>query len=233
MSTERFGSPIYLMHRGDLHAMLVSAVRQHKPDAIHLCARCSDFEQDKSSVRLHLEDGAHATGDILIGADGLHSTIRRRLFGPAEPKFTGILAWRGLAAIERLPEHLRRPIATQWLGPRGHVTCYPVRRGSLLNMVGQVERDDVGGSIKPGYTPDHTTNACETSSAGISDLLSIIADSVDQFYKVGAVSARAASKMVQSAACLSSWRRLPRDAAVPGARRQHGHRGWLRSGTVH
>ncbi len=181
-STERFGSPMYLMHRGDLHAMLVSAVRRHKPDAIHLSARCTDFEQDESGVRVHLEDGTRVTGDILIGADGLHSTIRRRLFGPAEPKFTGILAWRGLAAIERLPEHLRRPIATQWLGPRGHVTCYPVRRGSLLNMVGEVERDDwqLESWVHPG-----SHDECLRDFVGWhEDLLSII-DSVDQFYKWG------------------------------------------------
>lgn len=139
---ERFGSPMYLMHRGDLHAMLVEAVRREKPGAIHIDARCVDFEQDEAGVRLKLEDGRHVTGDMLIGADGLHSRVRQKLFGPATPKFTGIMAWRGLAPIERLPAHLRRPMATQWLGPNGHVTCYPVHRGKLLNMVGEVERDD-------------------------------------------------------------------------------------------
>ncbi len=139
---ERFGSPMFLMHRGDLHSMLVNAVRQNKPDAIHLNARCADFEQNETEARLKLEDGREIKSDILIGADGLHSRVRQKLFGPAEPKFTGILAWRGMAPVERLPEHLRRPISTQWLGPNGHVTCYPVHYGRLLNMVGEVERDD-------------------------------------------------------------------------------------------
>jgi salicylate hydroxylase len=141
-AVERFGSPMYLMHRGDLHAMLADAVRQAKADAIHLNARAIDFEQDDLAVTLCLSDGRRVMGDVLIGADGLHSQIRQKLFGPASPKFTGIMAWRGMAPIQKLPEHLRRPLATQWLGPNGHVTCYPVHRGELLNMVGEVERDD-------------------------------------------------------------------------------------------
>ena len=125
--TERFGSPMYLMHRGDLHAMLVEAVRAVKPGAIHLNSRCADFEQDERQVRLKLEDGRRIAGDVLIGADGLHSRIRQKLFGAGDAEIHWhSSAWRGLAPTEKLPEHLRKPVATQWLGPNGHVTCYPV-----------------------------------------------------------------------------------------------------------
>lgn len=178
--TERFGSPMYLMHRGDLHAMLVEAVRGMKPDAIHLSARCVGFEQDQSQARLWLEDGRVIAGNVLIGADGLHSRIRQTLFGPAEPKFTGILAWRGVAPVERLPEHLRRPMATQWLGPNGHVTCYPVHRGQLLNMVGEVERDD--WRLESWVHPGSREECLQDFQGWHRDLLAII-DGVDQFYK--------------------------------------------------
>jgi salicylate hydroxylase len=133
---------MYLMHRGDLHAMLVAAVRRLKPDAIRIASRCVDFRQNDAGIELVLEDGRRARGDVLIGADGLHSRVRQSLFGPAEPKFTGVVAWRGMVPIDRLPPHLRRPLSSQWIGPRGHATCYPVRRGELLNFVGEVERDD-------------------------------------------------------------------------------------------
>jgi salicylate hydroxylase len=180
--TERFGSPMYLMHRGDLHTMLVEAVRREKPGAIHLNTRCVDFEQTESETLLKLEDGRQISGDILIGADGLHSRIRQKLFGPATPKFTGIMAWRGLAPVERLPEHLRRPVSTQWLGPNGHVTCYPVHRGTLLNMVGEVERDDwrLESWVEPGSHEE-----CHQDFPGWHrDLLDII-DNIDQLYKWG------------------------------------------------
>jgi len=179
---ERFGSPMYLMHRGDLHAMLVEAVRREKPDAIRLNARCADFEQNETGIRLKLEDGREATGDVLIGADGLHSRIRQKLFGPAAPKFTGILAWRGMAPVDRLPEHLRRPMATQWLGPNGHVTCYPVHRGTLLNMVGEVERDD--WQLESWVHPGSHEECLQDFPGWHRDLLDII-DNVGQFYKWG------------------------------------------------
>lgn len=140
--TLRFGAPMFLMHRGDLQALLVHAVRALKPGAIHLGSHAIGFEQDEHGVTLRLASGEVARGDVLVGADGLHSRIRQQMFGPAAPRFTGIMAWRGLAPVDGLSEHLRRPMATQWLGPRGHVTCYPVRRGKLLNMVGEVQRDD-------------------------------------------------------------------------------------------
>lgn len=179
---ERFGSPMFLMHRGDLHAMLVEAVRARKPNAIHLNARCADFEQGETQVSLMLEDGRCVAGDMLVGADGLHSRIRQKLFGPATPKFTGILAWRGLAPMERLPPHLRRPVATQWVGPNGHVTCYPVNGGKLLNMVGEVERDDwrLESWVEPG-----TQKECLADFPGWHrDLLDVI-NSIDQLYKWG------------------------------------------------
>jgi salicylate hydroxylase len=177
---ERFGSPMYLMHRSDLHAMLVDAVRQRKPSAIHLNARGVDFDQDHSEVRLVLDDRQQILGDILIGADGLHSRIRQKLFGPATPRFTGIMAWRGLAPVDRLPSHLRQPLATQWLGPNGHVTCYPVHQGKLLNLVGEVERDDWQREswVEPG-----SHGECLKDFPGWHrDLLDII-DGIDTLYK--------------------------------------------------
>jgi salicylate hydroxylase len=180
--TERFGSPMYLMHRGDLHAILADAVRQEKPDAIHLNARCIGLDQDDRVVRLKLEDGREVVGDILIGADGLHSRIRQTLFGPATPKFTGIMAWRGMAAVERLPPHLRKPLSTQWLGPNGHVTCYPVRRGELLNVVGEIERDDWQSE---SWIERGSREECLNDFSGWhSDLMAIL-NAIDTFYKWG------------------------------------------------
>ncbi len=78
----------------------------------------------------------------MIGADGVHSRIRNALFGEMPARFTGLLAWRGLVPMERLPERLRRLVGTNWVGPGGHVVHYPVRSGTLLNFVGTAERSD-------------------------------------------------------------------------------------------
>lgn len=139
---ERYGVPMFLLHRGDIHAALVEAVRRAKPGAIHLDHRCTGFEQDGQGVKARFANGATATGDVLVGADGLHSQIRTQMFGASVPRFTGQVAWRGMVPMGRLPEYQRRMVGTNWIGPKAHVTCYPVRRGELFNVVGQVDRDD-------------------------------------------------------------------------------------------
>jgi salicylate hydroxylase len=78
----------------------------------------------------------------VIGADGIHSSVRVCLFGPSKPVFTGCIAWRGLIPMEKLPPRLARMVGMNWLGPHGNVLNYPVRRGELMNFVSMSERDD-------------------------------------------------------------------------------------------
>jgi salicylate hydroxylase len=130
------------MHRGDLHAMLVGAVRALKPHAIHVSAKCVGFAQDGEGVELLLEGATRVRGDVLIGADGVKSVVRSQLFGNDNPTFTGRLAWRGLVPIELLSPPLRRAVSTNWIGPQGSVTTYPVHKGELLNFVALVNRED-------------------------------------------------------------------------------------------
>lgn len=141
-SVERFGAPYWMVHRGDFHAVLLAAVRQAAPEAIRAGNGCIGFEQTADGVTLRLANGETATGDVLIGADGVHSRIRQQMFGEGRAQFTGIMAWRGLVPMERLPEHQRRLVGNNWMGVGGHVVTYPLRRGEILNFVGVVERDD-------------------------------------------------------------------------------------------
>src|SRR6476619_5335267 len=65
-SAARYGAPYFMIHRGDLHQVLIDAVRALKPDAIRLRARCTGFEDDGRSVTLHLANGEPINGDALI-----------------------------------------------------------------------------------------------------------------------------------------------------------------------
>ena len=140
-SIERYGFPYFTVYRPDLLEVLARAVRRMKPDAIRLGSRCLGFEQDGSGVTLELES-ARARADVLIGADGVHSAIRQALFGADRPQFTGVVAWRGIVPIERLPKHMARRVGSNWVGPGGHVVHYPLRAGRLMNFVGALERSD-------------------------------------------------------------------------------------------
>lgn len=141
-SVRRFGAPYWMVHRGDFHAVLLDAVRNAIPDGLWTGHGCTGFEQTANSVTLRLANGEHVTGDLLIGADGVHSRVRQQMFGQGAAHFTGLMAWRGLVPMHRLPPHQRTLVGANWVGVGGHVVTYPLRRGELLNFVGVVERDD-------------------------------------------------------------------------------------------
>jgi len=141
-SVARYGFPYMMFHRADLHEILVNAVRALKPDAIHLNACCAGAETRDGKAVLKFEDGAEVAADAVIGADGIHSNIRQSLFGPDKPRFTGIMAWRGVIDVNDLPDGLLRPVGTNWVGPGGHVVHYYLRGGKLVNFFGAQERDD-------------------------------------------------------------------------------------------
>jgi salicylate hydroxylase len=141
-TAQRYGTPHLLLHRGDLHGILAAAVRALKPDAIRPGRRCVAATQTPDRAEVRFADGTGVTADVIIGADGIHSQVRADLFGADRPQFTGCVAWRGLVAMDQLPPHLAQVLGTNWLGPRGHVLHYPVRRGELMNFISFVERDD-------------------------------------------------------------------------------------------
>ena len=141
-TAQRYGTPHVMLHRGDLHGLLVDAVRALKPDAITLNKRCVSIIPAHDHVEVRFEEGTSVRAAYLIGADGIHSRVRQELFGKDKPEFTGYVAWRGLAAMEKLPPHIAQMLGTNWLGPHGHVLHYPVRRGEIMNFITFVERDD-------------------------------------------------------------------------------------------
>jgi salicylate hydroxylase len=140
--TAKFGYPHCTLHRADLHTILLSAAQKFDNFSLRLTSSVAAFEQDADGVMLRLADGRQFTGDVLIGADGIHSAIRHELFGVSGARFTGGLAWRGTIPIETLPPSMRERTGQTWCGPTGHFVVYPIRRGELINVVGHVDRSD-------------------------------------------------------------------------------------------
>src|SRR5438105_7526192 len=96
ISVERYGFPYFTVYRPDLLVVLERAVRRARPEAIRLASKAVGFTQTGDKVTLDLEGGATAAGDVLVGADGVHSRVRQCLFGADKPQFTGVIAWRGV-----------------------------------------------------------------------------------------------------------------------------------------
>lgn len=136
----RWGAPYLHVHRADLQAVLVEAVRARPDCELQLGAKVAAVEPARDRVEAVLADGRRVGGDALVGCDGLHSVVREALWGRERPRFTRQTAWRGLVETSRLPPGLIPPVAAVWTGPGRHFVHYYVRGGALVNFVGVVER---------------------------------------------------------------------------------------------
>lgn len=163
IAINKYGYPYLTVYRPDLLETLVNAAREIKPDVFHLGKTVTDIEQDEKSATLILQDGSSATGDILIGADGIKSTIRRQLWGPDAPKFSGMMAWRAVIPMHNLPSHMQVMVGSTWIGPGQHLVNYPLRNGTLMNFVGTVERPD--WKVE-SWTIEGTTEECLNDYSG-------------------------------------------------------------------
>ncbi len=141
-SVEKFGFPYYHLHRADLHGVLATALAARAPGSVHLSARVTGFSQTSSGVCVTTQAGETFDVAVLVGCDGIHSTVRETLFGPDDPRFTGCVAWRATIPAERLPAGHVRPVASNWIGRGGHFVHYYLRRGELVNCVGVFESDE-------------------------------------------------------------------------------------------
>jgi 2-polyprenyl-6-methoxyphenol hydroxylase-like FAD-dependent oxidoreductase len=94
---QAFGEPTIAIHRADLHRILLAAL---PPGTVYLNARCIRLDQMKDGAAIHLADGRSAVGDLLIGADGIHSVVRQQLFPGIRLRYSGYTAWRGVVATQ-------------------------------------------------------------------------------------------------------------------------------------
>lgn len=92
---DKLGAPTIVIHRAEFQAALREKVG---PDALQLGARFVAFEQDENGITASFADRQRVRGRLLIGADGIHSSIRQQLFPQSIPRYAGYTAWRGVAA---------------------------------------------------------------------------------------------------------------------------------------
>lgn len=126
------------MHRADLIEILASAL---PADVVHVGHRCIALEQDAETARLSFENGTVIESDLVIAADGIHSTLRPYVFPPSRPVFSGSVAYRGVLAHESVQDWAA-DAWMMWLGKGKHFLTFPMRAGTLINFVGFVPADD-------------------------------------------------------------------------------------------
>ncbi|MGW1144332.1 FAD-dependent monooxygenase [Streptomyces sp. NPDC002454] len=140
----RFGNPYVVVHRGELYRLLLDACRGERRIALRPASPVHGYAAEGDRVRVRLGTGRELVADALIGADGLHSTVRAQLVGDGEPRTAGITVYRSIVPVERVPGELRSRSVTWWAGPGRHFVHYPIAGGRYLNLAPSAENRPTG-----------------------------------------------------------------------------------------
>lgn len=131
-----YGTDCYVVHRGDLLKVLEQALPASQ---LRLDHRCTGVQQDADGVTLRFTRNngmvVEVRCDAAIGADGIHSVMRKAVAPEEEARFSGLAAFRCLVPAEAAPAMALRPVHTLWLGPQRHFVHYPISAGRLVNVV--------------------------------------------------------------------------------------------------
>ncbi|WP_299549580.1 FAD-dependent monooxygenase [uncultured Tateyamaria sp.] len=137
-AAQRWGAPYVHVHRADLVDALAARLTELTPGAVQTGQGVSGYDPDGS---IQFEDGSRVSGDLVVGADGLHSVVRHQMLGPDKPRYTGNIAWRAVVPMDAL-DHPPPPTACVWVGDKRHAVTTRLRAGTLANFVGMVEEPE-------------------------------------------------------------------------------------------
>ena len=138
-AVDRYGAPFLAFHRADLLGVLAQGVGVSR---IHLDHRLTHLEESGSGIDLRFANGATRRADLVIGADGVHSVVRRVLYGEDKPAFTGQMVWRALLQSSEVPPEVLEPSGhLRWVGAARQFYSYYLRRRTVVAIVTQQESD--------------------------------------------------------------------------------------------
>ena len=163
---QRFKRPYILIHRVDLHRILLDACEKEANVELMPLTGADYFEDQGDHVRLRTTDNRTIDGAALIGADGLRSTIRQQMLDEGEPRMIGYVAHRTIVPMADVRVDVHRNDMVMWSGPGFHIITYPLRRHTLFNIVAvfrtstYAERGDNAGyraELDHTYRDSHPT----------------------------------------------------------------------------
>lgn len=139
---QRYGSPFLTVHRADLLGAIAAGVDAADPAIVRTGHTLVDCGERKGQVWARFANGVEATGDVLIGCDGVRSAVRGILHGAQPARFAGHVAYRGTVPSSVLSPVHHTPDTFVWTGPGKHVVNYLIKQGSLMNYVAIVESSE-------------------------------------------------------------------------------------------
>ncbi len=171
----RFHFPYSLIHRTDLHTVLLDACRAHSSIRLQPGCTVEHFEDTGETVRIVTQKGQSFEGAALIGADGLWSKTRAAIVGDGAPRVSGHIAYRAVLPIEDVPEAYRHNAMILWAGPKNHLVQYPLRGGKLFNLVAVFHSD----KYQEGWNSTADGAELHTRFAGTCDTVQELLSRID------------------------------------------------------
>ena len=139
-SAKLYGSPNYDVHRADLQKALLKIINKEEIQ-IEKNSEIIDLYEEVNGAFIKTKERVIGS-DAVIGADGIHSIVRKKLWGEDQARYTGNVAWRMLVPIEKISSKFIQQNTKVWLGPKKHFVQYLVKGGNFLNCVCLVEQND-------------------------------------------------------------------------------------------
>jgi salicylate hydroxylase len=137
----RYGAPYLIAHRADLHAALRTTAEQFPNIDISRSFAFDHCDVTDQGLKVTNKDGAAINGRALIGADGVHSLVRKALFSHYKLFFSGKTAWRALLPADQAPAPMAENIVGLWLAPHAHFVHYPIEGGKTISLVAVIGDD--------------------------------------------------------------------------------------------
>jgi 2-polyprenyl-6-methoxyphenol hydroxylase-like FAD-dependent oxidoreductase len=124
-----------VMHRSDLLTILLEACQQSDAITLETNREVVAVDDPGNGALVTCADGSTYECDALIGADGLHSVVRKYVIDDGDPVSAEFVAYRGAIPMEDVIETAGMDTIRYWIGPNLHLIQYPLRRGELYNQV--------------------------------------------------------------------------------------------------
>ncbi|HWO96213.1 MAG TPA: FAD-dependent monooxygenase [Bacillus sp. (in: firmicutes)] len=169
----KYGFPYIVLHRSDLHRVLVEAARKNPLISLVNDQVIETVEEDASGVTVTNQRGEQFTGKAVIGADGLWSKTRK-YFADDEAICSHYVAYRGTVPIEEISSDANMDDVIMWIGPNLHVVQYPVRKGELYNQVVVFKSQNYKPDSDDWGTPEEMDQVFEGCHPLVENALSFI-----------------------------------------------------------
>lgn len=176
---ERYGGLLYNIHRADLIELLAAALPQ---DVIRLSAKCAAVGQSADKAWVTLATGETLEADAVIAADGIHSIVRRQLFGPDDVQSSKMVMWRALIDYDRMRDLGFDERGHNWTGPGRTIVSYWVRPKRLFSLLATVPEREV---TRESWTESGDIDDFRRSFAGVEPKLQGLLDCIDKAFITG------------------------------------------------